>query len=398
MKTKIGREQIMRALLSLFLAFFLWVSATANTNPVKTVRFTNLPVEYINVAEGLVVDNPLEGINVRFSGTSTQISKINRTDIRAVVDLSSITRAGEYTLEVVIEGLPEYVSISDISDKYALVRVGNVINTSSDFVLESSGSLSPGCILLGTYYDDVQVSVVGSDNVTESIAQIKGYYDLSGKNTTFSTEVILAAYDAAGNKIDKVSISPESVEVYVQVGQTRMVPINVILEGEPETGFTVEGITLSSPDILLAAESYLLDEISKADTIPISVSGASQSFDAVLGFDLPEGVSVYSEGDIVAHVTIDKVSTKTIVYNNIQLRNVSGGTTGIITDELDVAITVMANADILDGLDEESIPAFIDLAGLEAGEHELTIQYDIPDGVTIIDTTQKTVNVTVRNE
>ena len=398
MKTKIGKEQIMRALLSLFLAFFLWVSATANTNPVKTVRFTNLPVEYINVAEGLVVDNPLEGINVRFSGTATQISKINRTEIRAVVDLSSITRSGEYTLEVVIEGLPEYVSISDISDKYALVKVGNVINTASDFVLESSGSLAPGCILLGTYYDDVSVSVIGSDNVTENIAEVKGYFDLSGKNTSFTVEAILSAYDGNGRKIDNVTITPESVEVYVKVGQTRMVPINVVLDGEPAEGFTVEGITLSSPDILLAAESYLLDEISKADTLPISVSGASQSFDAVLGFDLPDGVSVYSDDDIVAHVTIDRVSTKTIVYNNIQLRNVSSGTTGIITDELDVAITVMANADILESLDEDTIPAFIDLSGLEPGEHELTIQYDIPDGVTIIDATQTTVNVTVKNE
>ena len=398
MKTKIGREQILRALLSLFLAFFLWVSATANTDPVKTVRFTNLPVEYINVSEGLVVDNPLEGITVRFSGTATKISKINRADIRAVVDLGSITRSGEYTLEVVIEGLPEYVSISEISDKYVLVRVGNVINTATDFELESTGSLAPGCILLDTYYDDVQVSVIGSDNVTETIAVIKGYYGLSGQNTSFSEEAVLAAYDGNGKKIDNVTISPSSVEVFVTVGQTRMVPINVVLEDEPAEGFTVNGITLSSPDILIAGESYLLDEISKADTVPVSLAGASQSFDAVLGFDLPEGVSVYSQDDVVAHITIDRVSTKTIVYNSVQFRNSSGGTTGIITDELDVAITVMANAEMLDGLNEDTIPAFIDLSGLEEGEHELTIQYDIPDGVTIIDTTQKTVIVTVRNE
>lgn len=397
MKLNITREQAGRALISLLLAFFLWIIATANTNPIKTVRYTGIPVEYINVSEDLAIDNPLPTVTIRISGTTAQVAKANRNDIRAVVDMESITKSGEYTVEVTVLGLPDSVTITEISDKYVLVRVGNVISTSSNFELESTNSLAGGYILLHTSYNDTEVSVSGSDNLTEKIACIKGYIDLQGRSQSFDCTAVLNAYDEAGNRIDGVIISPSSIDVHITVGTTKTVPINVVTSGELSEGFSLGGITLSSPGVTIAGEVQTIEGINTVDTAEVDLTGRDQSFDVTLEYVLPSGITLYSTDETVAHFTVNRVSAKTVTYGNIQTRN-AGNASVIITEDIDLSVTVKADEYLLDSITEDVMPAYIDLSGLEDGDHEVSIQFDVPEGVTILDTTMKTLKVTIKHE
>ncbi len=398
MKKDFTKDKIFRAAASLILAIFLWMMANANMDPTRTIRYSNIPVEYTNLSSELIVDNPVNSINIKVEGASSRLNKISKGNIKASVDLGNITKAGEYTLEVKINGIPDDVSINEISSKYILVKIGNYTDAESDFVIEATGKTASGYVLLDTYHDDVSVSMSGSDNITKKVYQIKGIIDVSGKNSSYTENVKLNAYDSSGELLKDIKITPESINVNVIISQLKSVPVNPVTTGECNEGYNVSSISLSSNEVTIAASDEILAAISSLNTNPIDISGKDSSFDTEISFALPDGVSLYSEQKYTAHVQIESVAGRTFTYTNIQIHNLKPNHICTFNNFSELSVTIIGQENVLDKISEDDIAAYIDLTDLGEGEHEVNIQYTLPNGVTVSSTSQNKISVNIMSE
>lgn len=398
MKKNLPKDKIIRAVISLVLAIFLWLTATANTNPTKTMKISNLDITYTNLSETLVIDNPENKVDIKLTGLSSQMNKVSKSDIRAYVDLSNISKSGEYTLEVKISGLPDGVSVSEISSKYLLLKLGNYVSAQADFEIEAIGTLPSSNVLLYLDYDNIDISYTASDNLTQNGISIKGYIDISSKTSSFTKDVYLKAYDQSGNELDYVSIEPSSVEVSAVIGIQKPVSINPILEGECALGYNVLSTTLSKNEVVIAGSAEVINEITSIETLPISIEGKTESFDTDIEFALPEGVHLYDNSEFKAHVQIEKNSTKEFTYSNIQIRNLGQNLTCTFNDFESLSIQLIGQENGLEEISQDDITVYIDLADLSEGDHDVKIQYDMPSNVTISSESQKTVSITLKSE
>lgn len=399
MKKNFPKDKILRVVLSLILAIFLWLTATANTNPTKTMKINNLEINYTNLAEGLIIDNPTNKVDIKITGLSSQINKVSKDEIRAFVDLNEISKSGEYTIEVKINGLPDGVSVSDISSKYLLMKIGNFISAESEFEIESVGSLSGSNVLLYLNYDsDIDISYTGSDNLINNVETIKGYIDISEKSSTFTESIKLRAYDQNGNELDYINITPATIDVTAYIGTRKTVSINPILSGECAEGYNTGNTTLSKNEIVIAGDQSIVESITSIDTLPVSVDQKSESFDTDIEFDLPEGVIIYDNSEFKMHVQIEKNSTKEFSYSNIQIRNIGQNLSCTFNDFDQLTIQLIGQENSLEDIQAEDIIVYIDLSSLDEGEHEVKIQYDMPSDVTISSESQKTVLISLKSE
>ena len=101
--TKLGESKILWIIVSVILSFMIWVLVSVNETEDYQQTFDNIPVvfsgeEAMREAQGLVVtEQTRTSVSVTIKGPRREVSRIKKSDIQAVVDLSTITRPGTNT-------------------------------------------------------------------------------------------------------------------------------------------------------------------------------------------------------------------------------------------------------------------------------------------------------------
>ena len=101
--TKLGESQILWIIVSVVLSFMIWVLVSVNETEDYQQTFDNVPVVFsgedaLREAQGLVVTEQTRStVSVTVMGPRREVAKIKKTDIQAVIDLSTITRPGTNT-------------------------------------------------------------------------------------------------------------------------------------------------------------------------------------------------------------------------------------------------------------------------------------------------------------
>ncbi len=398
MKLHLTKQQITRAILSLIFAFFLWLIANTNTNPISTPRYNGIKVEYINLASNLIIENETDTVDIKLYGTSSLIRQINKDNIKAVVDLSQFTEPGEYTIEVTILGLPDNVTVTDISDKYIKVKLVNLISEKTNYSIATSGSPSSGYTVLYIDKPSQIVTYSGSETQIEQLSHIEGNVEINGISSDITKDITLYAYDANGNKLDNVVLTPSVVNVTVVVGTTKTVPINIITTGQCASNHSLKSISLNYTTVVISGKQGVLSGISKIDTVPIDLTSASASFDTSVSLNVPNGVSLTQNHDITAHVDIEGDTSKTFSYSTLQVRNLPQNRKISFNGSVNFSVTLSGSNEAIAKLSAEDVTAYIDLTQFTDGVKDVTIQYDIPSDVYITSTSTQTVNITLSAE
>ena len=114
------KNKILSILLSLVIAFGLWIYVVSTVTTDDSQWVYNIPVTFVN-EDGLFSDRNLtlkEGrdatVNLKFYGSRQALSKLNNTNVTVSVDLSQVTAPGDWNL-VYETQFPESVNENEIS-------------------------------------------------------------------------------------------------------------------------------------------------------------------------------------------------------------------------------------------------------------------------------------------
>lgn len=392
--------------LSLLASIACWVFLTlyVNADSQKTVTDVSIRIDTASLEdfglEMVAITAPSElsdgKLDVNVVGSAYQISQVTAEDISVVAQTSSVNKAGEYNLSMVVSCNNKNVTAS-LKDSYKTVNVWfdsikeKSITLGKPIVTGVSVPPESGYIIGDPTGFVKTVTLSGPESVIEKIAGVYLQAELNEElSATATVEGTICYTDSDGNIMDPEKTKYVTIVDYNDIGVTEGVPagapapsdcvISVPIRMEcalkiiPEfknvpNGFDVAALryTLSQDTIRLEGDidvmkKYSEEGIFKLDGIDIStLTPSNRKF--VIKLNLSSAVTAL-DGESEITVTFDMGGYKQQVFTvddaNIVLRNVAGHEVSIASESLD--ITVVGTEKMLDRLKLIDFTVVVDMS------------------------------------
>lgn len=348
-------------ILSLGIAFIAWILIINIDDPVRTKKFYKIPVNIQN--ESVItslnkVYEVIEGdyINITVKGKRSIVDNLRATDFKATADLSNLSSVNAVPIKASF--------IKDTSGVEIIEGINNTLRITLEDVAESQfkvGYNLNGSIADGYYISEVKlrpnlIRVSGGETIISKLNQVKIEIDISGISDNFVVRAIPKAYDQYGNELDstKLKFSTSQIKATVNVLETKNIPINVVVQGNPINGYTYSDIIFEPKEVLVAGNEDILDSV-KSITIPVDISGIYNNFEEEISLVdyLPDGIIVADENStIVVNIPIEKMQTKDIALtsSSISIENLDENLEYRFLDSSSILVRVMADGDILNNI------------------------------------------------
>ncbi len=376
-------------LTALLLAMVVWVSAVTSTDPNEEITYINpVPVTILGQNPDLLLtsDTP-SAVTIRIKAPRAihaQLSS-NANLIHASINLSGLS-AGTYKLtpKVTVDiGPTQVTSFTPAVLEYTLEQM---VSKSVDVTLRLTGNLPISFEVGEASIANKTVQVTGPESKVNLVTQVVAGVDLTNMTTSISRTVELSALDSRGTKVTGVDLTPSQVSVDVpikQLGGYRNVFVKIVTTGSIARGFYLTGLVALPPNITIYASN---PEIAKnmpsfVETAPINLNGAELSFETIADLNLPEGITVVGESNVIIQVGIAPIESSLLLVDvPLEVINLTGGLKVTLSpDKVDVYVS--GPLYLLDQLTKANIKATLDLAQMTAGNYQLTpaITFENPD-------------------
>lgn len=190
--------------------------------------------------------------------------------------------------------------------------------------------------------------------------------------------------------VDVVQIMPSAVAIVFEGTASRQVPVAPAVDGRPAPGFVV-GPMIADPAIVeIAGPESAVKRATEVVTEPVSVSNARDRVreTVTIGVLDPSLRLKNARSAVVSVQILPAPMERTLRNRPVHLRNVPANLTAEAAPT-SVDVTLRGSRDVLNRFDPDEAVAYVDLAGLGAGQYQLTVHADASHdaGVTHIDPT-----------
>ena len=161
-------------------------------------------------------------------------------------------------------------------------------------------------VMVGTPPGDVEVRVVGPKAFVNNLspAQITVDINLSESNAGLNTFRLQPGDIKMPRGLEVARIRPSSVVVWMERLLTLIVPVEIQLKGKPDPAYRVSGVTAEPSFVTVQGIKEDVQDIKKALTMPVSISGLNYSKSETVYLELSEKKFSSVEPDVVV-VTVD---------------------------------------------------------------------------------------------
>ena len=377
-------------LLSLPLAFIIWIIIINIDDPTISRNYPNVAIELLNadaIASLGKVYEIAEGnaVTVTVTGKRSVLDKVRSSDLEVTADLKQMSAFNKLDVEVKCEKFA-YADLSfSTKPKMLTVSLENKKTRQFKVNIVTTGSVDDNFYVGSMEAKPKMVEITGAESVIDKIADVRVTVPLSEETESFKqTKLVPKAYDASGKEIDssKLEFSDTSVTIEVNVQETKIVPVEVTITGTPAAGYGVLQTDYDPSQIKITGSEEVLSQI---DSIPVTldVSGARATIEKeiVLTEYLPEGIVIVGTANSIAvKATIEQMVYKefTFTINDVNVMNVPEGLYASYVDANRVyKVTVMGMEKDLETLSMSDLGAYVDLTGLAEGTHTLPIEFQI---------------------
>jgi YbbR domain-containing protein len=209
----------------------------------------------------------------------------------------------------------------------------------------------------------------------------------------FDRDVELIPVDALGEQLTPVDVEPSAAHVRIAVfadGQQRSVPVRPNVIGTPAPGFELVGVAVDPLVVQVEGDADQLATLANLDTEPISINGATESFERTALLSLPTGVLPTGIEEVRVTITLRPVTGTRGFTAAVAL---AGARSDRLYDlSVDrVQVTVGGSLAALNQIDG----AAFQVGALEPGVHDVEIVANLPAGLALVSANPPTVTVTV---
>ncbi len=374
---------------SVLIAILLWAFVVYNQNPESTKVVSGIRVSYTNEAElenqGFVIlrsdRDPTVEITVK--GRRLSIGRVDSSNVSATVTVPEL-RAGEYNVSIETSLPISDVSITDKKPYTMKVVVEPLKRAEVPVEVKYSGSTREPSTSVQASVSPETISVSGPASVVDRVQSAVVTLDAGGLS---DGENIVQKYKltaADGSDLtDNVNLrtNTDVVSIVPSVYNTKDVAVEVQYGGALPEGYTVSSHIVSPATVRLGSRDNAVENITSVLTEPIDVSTLTGSDTVRARLIIPEGITnIYSVTEVEVAIEVEQTVERTVTIDNVTFQNAESGMQYTAAG-LPVPVTFRgAESD----LNTFSPAARVDVAGLTAGNHMLPLQFDLPEGISLI--------------
>ena len=378
------RNKIISGLLSVAIAFGLWMYVITYVSYNDENTFYNIPVVFEGEAvlhdRGLMLSEKEDAtITLVLSGSRSDLAKVNSSNITVKASLTGIYEPGE--------NIPLTYSISypgDVPSNAFVVESKNpenvsisveklVSNKEIPVMVKYNGTAVPEgfmCDKENAQLDHNVILISGPGSVADQISQAIIEVDLTEQRESSSQSCRYTLCDGEGNPVDAENITVNTEEVHLDLKIRRVkevaLKVNVVYGGGVAENNVA--VTLDNDTIRLSGGEAVLDALGDEILLgSINLADLDKSQEVPMPINLPEGVTNETGiTEVTVTVRFIGVSTREMSVANIEILNVPEGMeVDLITKKL--TVIVRGPTGMLSNLTEEDIFATVDFADAEEG-------------------------------
>lgn len=325
MKKKLTNNLLLK-ILSLVIAFGLWIIVINIDDPVDEKSFSNIKVNLVNTNvlteqnKVYEVINNTDSVRVRVEASRSLLESLSSADIMAEADFAKM--AEDETVEINFYSLRSNEAIRNISGSISKVELNVENKKTKRLVLntETQGEPMDGYVVGTINMDQNRVEVSGPESIISRISSAVLQVDISDSSSEISTYADVILYDVDGKEVSskQVTMNTGFVKVTIPILKTKEVPVSVETTGVPAEGYGVTGVVEQSVSkVTIAGEDRAISGINKI-VIPaedLDITGSTQNFVKTCSIKryLPENVVIVSDtGKITVTVYIE--SKKEVLF------------------------------------------------------------------------------------
>ncbi len=375
------KNKTVSMLLSLVIAFGLWVYVITEISPNSETTIDDIPLiaqgETILSERGLMVTKwSSTNVDLTLSGNRSDLNELNRSNITLKVDLSGISEPGTYKIDYTTSypgnvadnavnrerQHPESISIT------VERRATKSVQVQAEYLGETpKGYVSRrGDILL----DNKTVIVTGPQSVVDQISKAVVTIDLTDRTESISQNYRYTLCNQEGEPVDSALITVNVEEVHVELTIHRIKQVELAVTIVAGGGATNENVIcdISPKTIQISGSDAALEQV--GDVLILGeIDLADYEAADKLVFQIPafEGVTNES-GKVEATVDLrfEGLSTREIVINQFAPVNVPEGLEAqVITEQL--TLVVRGPENLVGKLTAANITATVDFTGMGVG-------------------------------
>ena len=383
-------------ILSLVLAAIIWLVIVNIDDPYKVKTF-DVPVEVIN-GDALVSVNKVYEIvegavaQVKVKGKRSVVDNLKESDLRATADLSGLSNVNAVTIQ---PSLLKHVSSEPELECTTVLKVSleNLEEKQVKVNLSTKGAPEDGYCVGDCKAKPNMVKVSGGTSKVSEIEYIGVEIDVTGASEDVTQRLEPVAYDKDGKVIDSNSIvfGNSTIKVTAEILPTKTIPVVAKPSGKVAEGYEYLGIDCVPETIDIAGREKDLETINEL-VIPVDIEGlTSGSADLERNIDVTQLLSndalKVAEGSETVSVRINveaiKEMTVPLPKGNISVKNKGDGLQLQFLTDSEYHVMISGIPEKVEGVTIEKLMPTIDLQGLKAGKHKVTVQFEEIDGVKI---------------
>lgn len=371
-------------LLALALGISVWVSAVSGADPNDVRTYPDpIPLKVVGQDPSLVLTSdipPTVQVTLRAPRSVWEVLTTQKDSIQATLDLSGLS-AGEHIqpIQLTISERPYQLILANPTD--VTVNLESLESQTFPVVLSLSGQPAAGYQAGDATMDLTEVAISGPDSLVGKVARARVLINLDGMRETIDESLPIEIVDAENIPLQGLTINPQSVRVtipIIQQGGYRDVAVKVIVQGQQAAGYRIENISVFPPVVtVFAEEPSLVNELpGVVETQPLDLQDRNEDISTRLSLVLPENITLVGAQTVQVQVSISPIQTSVTLLN--QPINVNGLSEGLAAQVFPQAVDVIISGPVpvLEAISSQDITVSVDVNELEIGVYQLTPQVD----------------------
>ncbi len=372
------KNKIVAVLLSVAIAFGLWLYVITVVNPESEKTYYEIPVVLQNkeilTERGLMVVGDMPTVTLVLKGNRTTLNELNEANINVITNVANIEKAGTHQLTYQIS-YPGNVSDNEISVQKSSsdsikLQIENRISKTVPVVVDNGGTAVPTGFIPGSpQMDKTTIEIAGPEPVVNQITQAVIRVDLNNQTKTLVGEYQYSLCDADGKPVnaEKVSTDTEKVNLMIKIERLKDIALNlnVVYGGGATESNTV--VNVSQTTLQVSGSDTLLENLNSLDLGTINLAEIAE--DTVLTIPipkLPEGVTNQTGVDeVTVEIKFNNLVKKEFKVSTINPVNAAGLKVQLVTKSLKV--TVRGPQEMIDLMKETDVSVEVDFSGAQVG-------------------------------
>ena len=312
------KHNLIFKLISLAVAFFIWLLVVNISNPEVTETVTaKLKVLYADEFEeaGKTYSIDTENVRISYKVRSDYRRQISPESFDVYVDLRDYSITGAVPIYVEPSSrISDMISDITISPMVAHVDTEDMVETSFAAEAKLVGTPAAGKVAGPVTLSSNEITLYGPSSDISNISRVEFDVNIEAAEAEVSGTAVPVFYDADGNIIELSTdvLIRNEITYTAQIYSTKVVYVSALVTGTPAVGYILNSINITPDSMEVYGTDEALSGITSI-TIPehmIDISEATRNVTVSLNVSelLPEGVTAAGGGDVtvVAVITQDR--------------------------------------------------------------------------------------------